>query len=680
MPTPSNSNFDTANARGYKTPMYLVHFEDEAVDYCNHQPSSPNNTLKQYLVDIKGLTQKIIPEQGSGSISGLTLRILDYDDEITALLATDTYFFHRRKTIIKAGYLGMAEADMLTVMTGWVTGLDMDKDLLVYQFKVTDPQKWMQRKIFRGAEDTDVLVSGNPINLLMQVLTSTGNTAQLEDFNAGVAPSAFTYTDITDTYPSTSTLRASITADPGYIIFNHTDVLGLNYRYVSFKARWYSGSASAAIKVTYVIDGGHSYDATNYYKAVTLDITGDWATYTLDMWDLDAGGSDWKDETVTSIRIDLAGNNGVAYEFDYLCVGNGRYDTLDAANGLGIDVEHLDIHSLEDIRDNWYPGDTYYMQFTITERIKAKDWIETEILKPLNCYPVIDGQGRFSVKPFKPPLAALETTETITEDNIIGLPGWSANLEALVNEVETHYDWDSTNDEFDSIDFFVDGTSLNNRGPGKKPISIKTKGLHTDPWGSMNGRASDITAVRKTKIFGRFATPPVAVSLKTFFSRMLLEAGDIIELTNSHIPDIEGGSRGLTSRRVEIINRAIDWKKGTVNFNLLDTGFDKDTYGVVSPIMTVVSGSSGTVFTVPGPDAARFTVGWKLNVHDAGMRLKKANTAITVISGTTITVDPTIGSTPAAGWICTFAAGDNCTTAQQLYAFAEAANAHAIVP
>jgi len=677
-----NSNFDSYNALGHKTPIYLVHFEGETTDYCNHLPlTNVTDGIKQYLVDISGLSQKIVPEQGSGSISGLVVRILDYDNEITALLATDSYYFHRRKTTVKAGYLGIAESDMLTIMSGWVTGLDMDKDLLIYQFKITDPQKWMQRKIFRGSESSEVKISGNPLNILMQVLTSTGNEVELEDFNAGVTPSTISLTAIADTYPDVSIMRGTISADTALIVYDHSDQSGTDYRYICFKYRWFSGSATANIKVTYATlgGGGHTYDPTNYYKAVTLDLTGEWATAVLDMWNLDAGGDDWKDNTITGIRIDLNNSNGAVFEFDYISVGNGRYDNLNAENGLGIDVEHIDIHGIEAVRDDWYPADSYYMQFTINEREKAKDWIETEILKPLNCYPVIDGQGRFGVKPFKPPLAAIEEAQTLTESNIIGLPSWSANLEALVNEVEVHYDWDSADGEFDTIEFFADGTSINNRGPGKKPITIKTKGLHSTPWGSMNGRAADITEGRKTKIFGRFSTPPISIGAKAFFSKLAIEAGDIIELTNSHIPDIEVGSRGLTSRRMEVINRSIDWKKGSCKFALLDTGFDKDTYGVVSPSGTVVSGLSSTQFTLSAPDAAKFEEGWEIEIFDSGMRSQSSAITITDITGTTITTDD-IGATPQAGWIIIFAAYSDCVSAQQLYAFSKSSGAHAIVP
>ena len=350
---------------------------------------------RQYLTSISGLNSKVSPEEGKVSIGGIGFELLDYNDEITALLATDAYYFHRKRVTIKAGYMGMDEADMLTIMVGWVTGLKLNKDGLSYIFNVTDPIKWMQRKIFRGAEDSTVTISGNPLNILLALLTS---------------------------------------------------------------------------------------------------------------------GS-----------------------------GSGDYDWYDSANGLGLDTAYINVTEIEKVRDDWYPGDSHYMKFTINKRIKAKDFFEKEIFKPLNLYPVVDGQGRFSVKPFKPPLAALESVQSFNEDNIIGLPEWDSNLASLINEVEIKYDYDG--DDFLTEVFYVDSTSLNNRGPGKKPLEIKTKGLHTSHSpASIAGRATDILATRKQRIFGRFSTPPIKLSLNTFFSRWLSEAGDVVPFTHSKIPDIEAGT------------------------------------------------------------------------------------------------------------------------------------------
>ena len=547
----TNETFDIANALDYKSPVYLLHFDGEIIDYANRKVGQANHTVKLFLDKISGLAQKVTPEEGKATIGNITATLLDMGDEITALLATDAYYFHRKKTTIKAGYLGMTEAEMLTPLTGWVTGLKMTKDLTGYEFSITDPQKWLQRKIFRGAESATVTIQGNPINIVLAILTSTG---------AGT---------------------------------------------------------------------------------------------------------------------------------------NGDYDYYSSSVGLGIDTDYINISAIEAARDDWYPGDSNYMSFSITKREKANDWLQREIFKVLNIYPVVDGDGRFNLKPFKPPIASRGTVQSLDEDTIVGLPSYDMNLAALINEVEVHYDYDGS--DYDTQVFYIDSTSLNNRGPGKKPLTLKSRGLHTSHSpASIAGRATSICEKRKAKVFGRWSTPPVKINCKAFFSRWLSDPGDIIPLTHRLLPDLEAGTRGLAARRMEITNRQIDWLKGQVSFDLLDTGFGRGQYTAISPQMIVVSGVSTTQFKVSTADGAKFEEGWVINIFDAGMRSQATNLEITSIAsletadfedtadvefedttdvefaestGYIVTVGSSIGATPSAGWIVQFSDRSNCIAAQKLYGF-----------
>ena len=104
------------------------------------------------------------------------------------------------------------------------------------------------------------------------------------------------------------------------------------------------------------------------------------------------------------------------------------------------------------------------------------------------------------------------------------------------------------------------------RGPGKKSLIIKSKGLHASlSPGSLPDRASQVVSDRKNSVFGRFATPPIKVTFKAFFDRWLSEAGDIVPFSDGRIPDISAGTRGLSATRMEVVNRTPDWKRGVVS-------------------------------------------------------------------------------------------------------------------
>lgn len=538
----TSTAFDTKHDLDYKTPLYLIHFDGETTDYVNHIPDSPDNTCKKYLVSVSGLSQKITPEEGRSSIGGLSFELLDVDDEITALLATDPYFFHRKKTTIKAGYAGISESDMLTIFVGWVTGLRLSSNGLNYIFNITDPQKWLQRKIFRGSETTPVTIAGNPIIILLRILTSTGNGT------------------------------------------------------------------------------------------------------------------------------------------------NGEYDVYAAENGLGIDESYINMAEIEQVRNRWFPGDSVKMRFTIDKREKAKDWLEREIFKIMNLYPVIDGDGKFNIKPFKPPIPVYSAIQSFTEDNIIGLPKWDSNLDAVINEIEFHYDYDSTSDKFDTEEFYINSSSLNNRGPGKKPLELKTKGLHSELL-----RTGDVIERRKNKVWNRFAVPPIKVSVNSFFDRYLSEIGDVVPLTHSKIPDIVTGTRGLTSNRMEIVSKQVDWKRGQVNLELLDTGFAKDQYSVFSPTITITEKTNSTRFSVSTSDAIKYKdfSDPVCMVCRANMTIVSSNITIESVSTTGDIRCSDIGLTPSTGWKVQFANYDHCTDEQKLYGFLSDSsdkigtdddNAHLIIP
>lgn len=448
----TNANFDALHDLDHKWPMYLIHFDGEGVDYCNHSPGSPDNTLKKYLVDISGLDQKKTPQEGKSSIGGIRFELLDVDDEITALLATDTAaYFQGRKVTVKAGYLGMDEADMLTIGTNMkVNKLVLGNDGVTYIFNAADPMKKFQKILFRGADDSSVILQGNAINVLLSILTS-------------------------------------------------------------------SGSAGT----------------------------------------------------------------------------NGDYDSLALVNGLNMDSTEIDITGMEDIRDNYYPGNSHYMHITITDKERANVFFEREFFKPFNLTPAVTADGKFTVKPYKPPLAATTQVQTFDEDIIEDLPEQDFSLPEMVNEVFFDYDHDGT--DFQTKSYNQDSDSLTNRGQAKKAITIESKGLHSSVSGvSLNMYADDVAARRAKSIFQRYATPPLKFRFNTLFYQWLSEFGDVVPFTHSKMPDIVAGSRGFASERMEVIQKGVNWRDGEVKFELLDTGFAKGIYQQISPTMAITAQLSGS--------------------------------------------------------------------------------------
>lgn len=476
--------------------------------------------MKSYLESISGLPQKVTPDEGKSTIGGVTFKLRDHNGEITAMLGADPNHYHRKVVTVRAGYAGMDEADFLTVFTGWATGIKLSADGLTYVFTATDPQKWMQRKVFRSAESASVRLSGNPLNILLAVLTSTGTGA------------------------------------------------------------------------------------------------------------------------------------------------NGAFDWYAESNGLGIDADFVDVAAVLAVRDNYYPGNSHYMSFVIHRRETAIQWLEKEIFKPLNLYPVIDGRGRFKVLPFRPPIGTDNAIQQFTDENIVGMPGWDMNLAGMVNAIEYYWDWDGS--RFNSQRFDYHSDSINARGPGAKTLKIESKGWHSD-----RVDVDTLLDRRTSAVFNRYAVPPLKISLKTFFSQWLTEAGDIVPVTHRNLPDINAGVRGLAAQRMEVIERSVDWAKGGVSLNLLDTGFAHGQYGVISPVMTITGASDSTHFTVSAADAAKYRkyTAPEVCIYDHHMRLQVTGITLTAITaGGAVNCD-NLGLTPRAGWKVVFADYDIATEEQRLYSY-----------
>jgi hypothetical protein len=80
---------------------------------------------------------------------------------------------------------------------------------------------------------------------------------------------------------------------------------------------------------------------------------------------------------------------------------NGPYDVLPEEDGIGIPQAFVDVAGIEALRED-FPFDGYC--FTITGPQIAKTWLEQEIFKTINGYPLVRQDGTLTVKLYTPVL------------------------------------------------------------------------------------------------------------------------------------------------------------------------------------------------------------------------------------------------------------------------------------
>ena len=131
--------------------------------------------------------------------------------------------------------------------------------------------------------------------------------------------------------------------------------------------------------------------------------------------------------------------------------------------------------------------------------------------------------------------------------------------------------------------------------------------------------------------------------------------------------DIDTGTRTQSEARIwEIVNKSFDVRKGLVSLDVVDSNFDRDIrFGLVGPCSRIKVGISTTQFVIEETGNSVFgsnefrkwedfipgvtTAGTGLRIHSVDNSIT-AFTTLSAVSGNTITVDPALPFTPAAGY------------------------------
>jgi len=255
---------------------------------------------------------------------------------------------------------------------------------------------------------------------------------------------------------------------------------------------------------------------------------------------------------------------------------NGTHDVLPASCGLAIDQNDIAITKMETERDRWLRNITFKFEFE--EAQEGKKFLESEIFRFINAYPIVDNEGRISVKVYKPPLPTIDIRE-FNDDNLVGAPVWQGQImdTLFFNEIDLSYDWDFATGQYLSRSLYED-TNSQTKYSEVKTLKIESKGLRT---GVISQPKIDNIALR---IFKRFANPAPQLTAKTFFSERITEPGDIVRLTSDKIPDMTRGEMGVSNKMVEAVKVDFDYVRGSEIFRLIDTEFSYGKkYGAISP-------------------------------------------------------------------------------------------------
>lgn len=466
-----------------------------------------------------------------------------------------------------AGYRTLVEGDFMSFAKMEVTGVTM-RDATTFVVTVADIQRTLRQLVFTAtSRDNKLTLVGHPITLLLRLLLSTAaaaagaGTAQVLAGNlvqftgattAGIKPGDWIALDYNTTTEQVFQVRRVLgSTEVASVQGLTTTAAGRTWRTAGPAGQYdLLGSTTVGFQVglgtVQVTGNGTSVSAA-------LDTNGNKLTQFKsflaagDVVRLNPNAAAEQSATVSAILSDTVflsstklnpqGTLGAGVPYWKQVTSSNKTD------GLAIAAAFVDVAGLEALRAQ-FPNDVF--SFTLASPEIAKDFIEGQLLQPLNCYPFITQTGAYSARRFA--LATPVGSAVLVEDDIAGWQ-WDGNEARITNVVEVAYDWDLTAapNDYSKRQRYTATASRDAFGP-RPPLRMSLKGLKT----TIGGQA--ILDDRARRVLQRFAQPPTRVRLGLKYRKNALEPGDLVTLTHAKIPNRVTGARGLINEVLEVVD------------------------------------------------------------------------------------------------------------------------------
>lgn len=256
---------------------------------------------------------------------------------------------------------------------------------------------------------------------------------------------------------------------------------------------------------------------------------------------------------------------------------------------LGLDAGDVDSTKIGLYRDSVFSGVQF--TFSLDSAPVAKDFIEQQLLKPLGGYMFTKSTGQRSVNFFYPLSSA--SVMSLTDDDLAEVP--TATQADLINQVTMRFDKDPSG-------------STGSNSTGFLAESVQSYAASVAKYGQYGGRVIEadglrsglqgflVAAMTSRLLFFRYGLKNIRMdSTMAIWKAVLLEPGDIMDVTCSLVPDRVAGTVGISSRKFEVLDRTWHFEDGTVELTLLDAAFlDKFGRFKISPDGEAVYASAST--------------------------------------------------------------------------------------
>ena len=402
----SNANFDLEIAQEVKATVFILEiFEDDGTTTLDRFMNIQHPTIaipasKTILDPPQSVSQKVVPEEGESSISGITFGLTDVDLVITKLIATTS--LRKKKVEMKIGFLNLAEADFLIFFRGVIEDIKLRSDFLGYMIEARDPQVFGNEVLFEPVIDE---LDGS--------IGSGDTSITLDDASGFPDPTVFTSAALLGKF---------------YISIDGKEIAS------------YQGKTGDTLTTVVRGEKGTTAIAHSDGKKVSeIVVLGD-------------GGIN---PLTAMLQILLStGDFGQPSQ-------NGPFDVLPANWGLAIPQDQIDDSDITTKRDAEIPGLKH--EFRLGQREQAKRFVTEEFHRNLGAYPIILGNGKLSIRFFLRPIP-FATLQKFNTTNVRKVSSYVLNLDRTYNNLAWDVDWNPLTKENESRLSFTDPESITNFG------------------------------------------------------------------------------------------------------------------------------------------------------------------------------------------------------------------------
>lgn len=691
----------------------FIRIGDEGLEIGNDWVIGGFNELEDQLsaISLDGSTttisQQLDIDKGRGaSISSMQIQLIDFDQAITELITPGVVVadvLGRRAKVM----LGFADNtafpdDYITIFRGIIDDIDSGAGFVT--LSISHPDKKKSQVIYEtfegeldGAIDSvqSSITLSDTTNLIERVLGPDGSYDSSFESLILVDDELIRFNSI-----SGNTLTGCTRGMYGTTAAAHSDGATVSSRYtlqgnsidlaLKIMLSGWGGSfiTNKPISNFLRIDTGENISNAIYFDGVNVS---DEYGVVVDDYVTTSGASNvannFSGRQITDVVLTDEGSyivvDGTALieEVDTSAVVSFRsqYDTLPRGLKMGCDEVDIDEH----LRIQRLFLSNFEYRFLLAETIEnAKDFLEEQIYKPCAAYS-LPRKARASLGYFSPPIptASIKTIGKNQITNPSKLKIKRSINKNFSNTIIYKFEKDKLENKFLKGYVVTDGTSLTQIPVGNRAFIVESEGMREDLNGTSNATLSSQRRLDRYK-FGAEALNGVRVLYETGFN---LEIGDIVVLDGNelYLANTSDGDRNKPAKLFEICNLRKDFRKGEIELNLVDTGFNgANRYGLISPSSRIKSASSQTNFVIEeyfqgsifgsneGGKWSRY-IGASIKVRSNDFTTRYGQSVITAVVGNNITVSPALGFVPQAEDVMELAQYDYPVTDQikQIYAF-----------